>query len=238
MITTDYYFPIATKGADGKPDRLLGSAFAVAPDGCLVTCRHVVDRVDESGQEIQPFLLDFGNLVMRPLTQARFSKDPVVDLAYLPNALGREHAEFLPILDPEHILIGIDAACYGFLSTNAGRFPARGGYFSGAISSVVAGDRGGKDCLLPYPIVEGMSGAAITTFHNGTKVIGVAHGSQSQRVLASEITEVDDGGSHYKETIVRMIEFGLAHHAQTLIDFLGEVEAEGYVVSKERLPPP
>lgn len=60
-------------------------------------------------------------------------------------------------------------------------------------------------------------------YHDGTKALGVAFGSESQRVQAYEVVDLQDGETHYRETAHRIIEFGLAYHASTLITFLQSV---------------
>ena len=232
MLTSTFFLPIASVDADGQPDRLLGTAWVATPSGGLVTCRHVVDRVDGSGNEIAPYVVDTANQDTCSIRQGFFSEDQSVDLAYLPEAVDRGGA-CLPILDPEHLPLGVDTSCYGYYSTHNGRFPVQGGLFKGALSSVLPGDRGSRKCLLPYAVIEGMSGSAITTYRHGTKVAAVAYGNESQRVTAYEVTEVHDGERHYKETTTRIVETGLGHHAQTLIDFLTEVEAGDFVVSAD-----
>lgn len=69
---------------------------------------------------------------------------------------------------------------------------------------------------LPFPVIEGLSGSPVTTFHNGTKVVGVCFGSESQRVLASEILEFKEGNREVRETINRVVEFGLAYRVEVI----------------------
>jgi hypothetical protein len=89
---------------------------------------------------------------------------------------------------------------------------------------------------LQFPIVEGVSGAPLTAFHNGVKVWGLAYGSEEQRVTAYDVVEVREGATQYRETTQRIVETGLTFHPSALIAFLKEVEASGYVVSSDPVP--
>ena len=193
--------------------------------------------MDEKGEIIRPAVIDLEAKRLVPITEARFSEDGATDLAFLPKALRRSKPEFLPLIEPDVPTPGEVISCYGYFSSSGG-FPVEGGVFSGAIVNAQDGDRGSERWTLPFPIIEGMSGAPLYGYHNGTKVFGVAYGSVSQRVTAYEITDVESGEQHYRETTMRVVEFGLAHHARTLRSFLHEVEASGHIVSTETVEIP
>ena len=76
----------------------------------------------------------------------------------------------------------------------------------------------------------------LTNQYNDPKVVGLCHTSVQSRVTAREIVEYEDEQRTLKETITRIVELGLAHHANVLIEFLEEVGAQGYVVSSQRVP--
>lgn len=78
---------------------------------------------------------------------------------------------------------------------------------------------------LSYPAIEGLSGAPVLSWTSasdsvGATVAGICFGSESLRVLASEVIEVEDGAEKYRETINRVVEFGLAYRADTLSEFM------------------
>ena len=111
------------------------------------------------------------------------------------------------------------------------------GYFKGNIVNC-SGSRvtpGSMALSLSYPIVEGLSGSPVLTYHNGPKVVGMCYGNVQSRVTAREIIEYKDQGTEYKETVARIVEFGRAHHAAGIIRFLKEACIKGFVVSTKRV---
>ncbi len=96
------------------------------------------------------------------------------------------------------------------------------GSFKGTVVAV-ARQGGFQRLRLPYPVIEGCSGSPLITFHNGTKAVGMAFGSESQRVQAYEVVDVHDGETRYRETVHRIVEFGLAYHPSTIIAFLQSI---------------
>ena len=77
------------------------------------------------------------------------------------------------------------------------------------------------------------------TYHNGPKVVGICRGSGSMRVLAQELTETREGTSHYRETLYRIVEFGVAYDHGSLVSFLEgasvlETSASGYLATDTR----
>ncbi len=100
-------------------------------------------------------------------------------------------------------------------------------YLSGRIVNIFSVDaqRGIHSMLLPYAIIEGMSGSPVLTYHNGPKLVGLATGNQMQRVVAHEVMDYQGSDREYRETINRIVEFGVAYHAATLISFLQEIWA-------------
>ena len=63
----------------------------------------------------------------------------------------------------------------------------------------------------------------------------MATGNQMQRVVAREVMDYQDTKRQYRETINRIVEFGVAYHAVTLVDFLQEVGVSQAVVSDQRV---
>jgi hypothetical protein len=91
---------------------------------------------------------------------------------------------------------------------------------------------------LPFPIIEGMSGSPILTYCNGTKIVGLARGNRNSRILASEIIDFQQGHEHFKETIHRVVEYGLAHHAATIVSCLEAMDVTTISVSSSYVKVP
>lgn len=83
-----------------------------------------------------------------------------------------------------------------------------------------------------------MSGSAVLTYHNGAKVVGIAIGNRSSRILASEILEYKDEKREVRETVNRIVEYGVAYHVATIVGILEDLGVKGYVVSDSRLSLP
>ncbi|MFI5004741.1 MAG: serine protease [Solirubrobacterales bacterium] len=217
MNTRDIVFPVAVLDEDEQPVSLAGSAFPVTPDGGLLTCLHVVNRVDGNGVQIRVGIIDAQQRRIYPIEE-HFSPPPDagLDIAYLPLAGGRPTPCYLPILDPDEVLMGSDANMLGYYS---GALPFEVGSFRGS-AVAVSTERRHQRIRLSYPVIEGCSGSPLLTYHNGTKVAGMAYGSESQRIQTYEVVDVQDGESRYRETVHRIVEFGLAHHASAVIWFL------------------
>jgi hypothetical protein len=67
-------------------------------------------------------------------------------------------------------------------------------------------------------------------YHSGTKLVGVCFGSESQRVLASEIVELKEGEREYRETVSRIVEFGLAYRSEVVETFMAAEAADAKLV--------
>jgi hypothetical protein len=91
-----FFFPIVRVCGDGKAAGLAGTAFPITPGGGLVTCRHVVDIVDDAGEVIPTAIVDGDRLV--PILDPVYLPAPEFDMALLPSALGREHPHYFPML--------------------------------------------------------------------------------------------------------------------------------------------
>ena len=83
-----------------------------------------------------------------------------------------------------------------------------------------------------------MSGSPVLTYHSGPKVVGICIGNRSSRILASEIIEYKDNRSEFKETVNRIVEFGVAHHCAAIAVFLSQVGAQDFIVSSGQVEVP
>ncbi len=222
-----------------QPKSFLGSAFPVVPNGGLLTCRHVVDIKIPSGHAIA--VLDSELSRLTPMTAAPiYPTNPKIDLAFLPNALSRQKPEFLPLLSPQALKIGEDVYSFGFFAIGGGVSAVEQGYFAGKIVNFFRHEQSVDEAslTLPFPVLEGMSGSPVLTYHNGPKVVGLAIGNRSSRILASEIIEYKDEKTEFRETVNRIVEYGVAYHCSAIVQFLARAGAQGYLVSEERVSVP
>ena len=236
MEIARFFYQLYKVDRNGNRLAFIGSAFTAAPDGGLLTCRHVVDIELKEGEQIAVLDNELGRLV--PISSIFFPSDSSIDLAFLPNALQRHKPEFFPILSSPILKIGEDVYSFGFFAIGGSLIDIEQGYFSGKIVNFFKLGGSSYSFMLPFPIIEGMSGSPVLTYHNGPKVVGLVYGNRSSRILASEIFEYKDTQKEFKETIHRIVEFGVAYHCATLIQFLLEVGAAGYMVSDSRVEIP
>jgi len=237
-ISRFFYKLFLIDGAE-RPTNFLGSAFPVTPNGGLLTCRHVVNVSVPQGHAIAVF--DSERSKLTPIFSAQvYPTNPKIDLAFLPNALGRNKLEFFPLLSPPVLKIGEDIYSFGFFAIGGGVNSVEQGYFAGKIVNFFNHERSieAASLTLPFAVLEGMSGSPVLTYHNGPKVVGIAIGNRSSRILASEIIEYKDERTEFRESVNRIVEFGVAYHCGAIVQFLNQAGASGYLVSDGRVSVP
>lgn len=114
----------------GVPLNFLGMAFPIAPNGGLFTCRHVVDIRLDDGEYVAIYDSESGTMHRQATPQ--FPNDDRLDLAYLPDAFGRQKPEYFPILDPDAVSVGEEVYTYGAFVPTISSEPVEG-YFKGNI---------------------------------------------------------------------------------------------------------
>jgi len=236
MEIARFFYQLFKVDSSGNKLAFIGSAFTIAPNGGLLTCRHVVDIQLKDSERIAVFDSEAGRLVT--VSDIIFPFDSKIDLAFITNAFQRSKPEFFPILTPSILLIGEDVYSFGFFAIGGGSAEIEQGYFSGEIINFFKSEANTNSFMLPFPIIEGMSGSPILTYHNGPKVVGLAYGNRSSRILASEVLEYKDTHKEIKETVHRIIEFGVAYHCASIIRFLTEIGITGQVVSDSNVEIP
>ena len=113
MQIDKFFYRLFKTDSNSRPLAYLGTAFPVVPDGGLLTCRHVVDVALDAGESIS--VLDGEHGTLASIEDFRFPSDRTIDIAFLPNALGRTQPEFLPLLDTgTAALIGEDVYSFGY----------------------------------------------------------------------------------------------------------------------------
>jgi hypothetical protein len=234
MNIAQFFYKLYLTDAAGQPKQFLGTAFPVAPNGGLLTCRHVVDIDIPVGCSIVVFDNELSRFTPLP-SPPKFSANPEVDIAYLANALARNKAEYFPILAPAELKIGEDVYSFGYFAIGGDSRSIEQGYFAGKIVNFFNNEQSSEvaSFTLPYAVLEGMSGSPVLTYHNGPKLVGIGIGNRSSRILASEIVEYKDSQREFKESVNRIVEFGVAHHCAAIQSFLVQVGAQGFQVSAQ-----
>lgn len=169
---------------------------------------------------------------------------PPMGPSTLPSSPTRSRSEgrkvnFFPMLNAATLLIGFDIYTFGFFAIGGQKSEIEQGYFAGKVVNFFNHEKSPTmACLtLPFPVLEGMSGCPILTYHNGPKLVGIGIGNRQSRILASEVIEVEDGSTRFRESINRIVEYGVAHHAVVIQHFLAEASIP-CAVSDDRIPIP
>lgn len=231
MQVKSFFFRLYLTGPNLEPRRFLGTAFPIAPNGGLITCRHVIDIQKGEGEKLAVF--DEERHRMVPIEKTGIHIAPSLDIAFIPNALQRLKKEFFPILSPEHILLGKNVYSVGFYIAGEN---IDVGYFKGNIVTFSRFDGTPELISLSYALIEGLSGSPVLTYHNGPKVVGLCYGNIQSRIVASEVLDYQDEQLKLRETVNRIVELGQAYHASVLAKFLEEIGAQGHVVSSQNVP--
>ncbi len=233
MDVNRFFYRVYSLDAADQPLAFLGTCFPIGPDGNMLTCRHVVEASLPENARLGVYDNELGiyrALSREPVVYA----NPYADLAFLPNALGRPKAEFFPVLTPQILKVGEDVYSYGYFSIGGGRGEVESGYFAGKIVNFHQLEHQQAVMMtLPYAVIEGLSGSPVLTYHNGPKVVGLATGNRSSRILAAETLDYKDGAIEFRETINRIVEFGTAMHCAAIVNFLAGVASSGMVVSDQ-----
>ena len=223
MEIAPFFFKVCKIDEDCVPIAYLGMAVPITPDGGMLTARHVVD-VDLAEDE-RLALVDHDGQRSFPIETKLLSADGSLDLAYIASTSLRGKGEYFPVLEPAHIQMGLDVYTFGHYLPAGNRTETRHGQFKGHIVNVTDTMANGHAGLtLSYPILEGLSGSAVLTYHNGVKIVGLAVGNASSQIVAHEYADYTNSGKdiHEKETIKRVVELGQAHRAPAIMGFARE----------------
>lgn len=232
------FYRLYSLDSTGQPLAFLGTCFPIGPGGNMLTCRHVVQATLSQDACLGIFDNELG--VYRKLSQNPIIyQNPHADLAFLPNALGRPKDDYFPVLTPQVLRVGEDVYSYGYFSIGGSSAQVESGYFGGKIVNFHQLEHQQAVMMtLPYAVIEGLSGSPVLTYHNGPKVVGVATGNRSSRVLAAETSSYKDDKFEFRETINRIVEFGTAMHCVSIACFLTGVPGSGMVISDQTVPIP
>jgi hypothetical protein len=204
------HFPVVGLDQDGGVLGLRGNAFPISAGGDLLTCRHVAQTNNDEALAI----MDIAEATLRVPQHIEFPSDEGLDLALLREAMP-PNSPFFPMLSPGVPLLGEGIGAFGFYPLGPSKWEQ--GYLKGNV--VAFRSDGYAQMTLSFAVLEGLSGSAVTTFHNGDKAVGICIGSEQRSVVASETLDYEDAEKKVVERIHRVVEVGLAYRVETIMDF-------------------
>lgn len=202
-------------------DRYAGVAFFIGENGRIVTCKHIVEMVQEDemllGQNlITGEIAPISNLKLHPtydFATGNFSR-------YLETSVLE--------LDEVTLLPGEDVRVFGFTNigqkNNIVRMNAR--MLKGYVVSQANTSEHPHALTtteLSFPSLKGFSGSPLLSEETG-KVVGMMFSNHESSIEIHSITDIEENGEKFSEQIHRIIELGLAHSSKDLISFLRDIE--------------
>lgn len=230
MNPTLFIYKIYQKLAEGEPI-YCGTAFPITPTGHFLTCYHVMNQNLEDGDQM--VLLD--NETNEFCIIDKFLHDQKLDIALLINPLKKGRKHFLPIIDSSILFIGKDVFTVGYYKDQGTKEKVVQGYFKGNIVNFSPNGlvKGGLVSKVSFPIIEGLSGSPLLTYHKGVKVVGMNVGNNEHRIQQSIVMEYRDNEKHFQETTNRIVEFGISLHPMMIVTFLKRNNIEEYLMTSE-----
>lgn len=168
-----------------------GVAFPITDKGDFLTCYHVLNQKMETGDTM---VIYDNERQMFQTIEDNVIHEATRDVSILVNPLRRPKSEYLPLLDPKEILTGEDVYTYGYYKNMWNKGNIDNGYFKGNVVNILPNSlAGGEMCLTTsFPIIEGLSGSPLMTYHNGVKLVGLNLGNNQHRVQQSVVSEYKD----------------------------------------------
>ena len=186
MEIAPFFFRVYRVAKGGNPNAYLGMAVPITPDGHLLTARHVVEV--DLGEDERLAIVDHNGQHLYLVETTLFPADPSLDLACIRSSTLRDTSQYLPILPPPHIQMGLDVHTFGHYLPQGDRIKTRYGFFKGHVVNVTNAMPNGHAALtLSYSILEGLSGSAVLTYHNGPKIVGLAIGNATSQIVAASM---------------------------------------------------
>ncbi|MCF7810080.1 serine protease [bacterium] len=235
MEIKSYIYPLFLINKDHIPIQFLGVAFPITPNGGMLSCKHVLEQaVLTDGNYIA--IIDFKTSSVIVIKEYQISDTINYDLAFLSNTINNKH-EYIPMIPVNKLIIGSKISSFGFYSIGKSISDLSRGFFSGTIVNVRHVD-GVQEMVLPFPVLEGMSGSPVIHYYEGPKIAGICIGNKQQIIQVNEILEYRDTEKEYKETINRVVEFGISYPVNVIKLFLDEIGVNNYLVSDQRVEIP
>lgn len=233
MFLQSYVFPICLyRLVNGKAniEELIGSGFFINDEGCFLTAKHVIESAISNAttkNNLVGLVLKGENgeskkSIICQLQGYEFAPDPY-DVAI---GVINYHCESLLTLEEKNVEPWQDVATYGYplhaVSGTPESLKLNLRCHKGYVQRLL---RPEDATLMPIPngfelsflVSRGLSGSPLF-IHKQPKdiVVGVCVGSFRTELIEDEHLEVMENGSEYKETKLKIEEYGVAHDIRAL----------------------
>ncbi|WP_160062093.1 S1 family peptidase [Psychromonas sp. L1A2] len=202
-------------------DRYAGVAFYVGDKGKVVTCRHIIQMVQDDEVLVGKCLVS--NQIL-PISNIK--EHPKFDFAMGVFPTTHKYSTF-PIENVE-LSLGQDVRVFGF--NNIGKVgenvEVKARLLKGYIVSISdKSDHPEAKSIteLSFPSLKGFSGSPLVSTQTG-QLVGMMFSNLESSIEVHSFMDVEENGDSFKEGIYRIIELGLAHPVKDIIEFMSELE--------------
>lgn len=231
MESGDFFYRIYSLETVTGKFHYCGTAFPVTPNGNYLTCNHVVEQAEAKGNSVAIV----NNNTKELIVVNKILRDVANDLAVLINPFNEIKCKFFPIIQPDTLTIGEDVYTYGFYKDFWNSDIVHNGYFKGHLVnfSPTSLASNSLSATISFPIIEGLSGSPLLTYHNGPKLVGLNLGNIQQRIQQSVVMEYTSPNKQFQEVTSRIIEHGISLHPSVIIDTLQNLGITNYLCTNE-----
>jgi hypothetical protein len=211
-------------------DRYAGVAFFIGEEGKVATCKHIVEMVQEGEVLLGKDLISGDIDVIYNL-----KSHPQYDFA-IGNFIKHKTYKCFELCDTDY-LPGHDVRAFGF--TNIGReersvrVSAR--MLKGYVVSHSDTSTHPLACStteLSFPSLKGFSGSPLVSLDTG-KIAGMLFSNHESSIEVHSLTEVEENGDKFAESIYRIVELGLAHSAKDILKFIQDIESANKAIKQD-----
>ena len=216
---------IAIPKSDSSKFRFLGTGFYIDKKGHLVTCRHVVDALNENERLLVYQLGQKKELELKIIT-----KSDKYDLAICKSSASGI-LEPWPFFERPFVDIGSDIELYGYLHEplSPNELPFRQRYLKGHILGISRDTSYPDSFELNFPILFGMSGSPLVCHlpvegmnKKQKGIVGCAYGSRETEVVQHKVVSTDN----YEERVSKIVELGLVYMPKAIFSIFKNSDIE------------
>ncbi len=214
--TTEYIFPIFASNVTTKKDRFIGTGFFIDNEGTFATCEHVLSNCQDEEELCIKYLLD-----MRKYQIEKIKNHNSIDLAIgkIADISGNKYLN--PYINK--ILPGFPINAWAFYSEGEGilypRFQC--GHIIGMRPNITDLYRCNTIIETSFHSMPGFSGTPIWDIKT-LNYYGMLHGNIESTINVYKFEEVEENGEKLKESICRVVEYGMAHPVKDILTFYQE----------------